>query len=95
MKIKMASCVAALFIMTTGAAFGGEFADWCVASAPEGADMSRVEQTCACIEDATEGDEAARASMEDADDIKDRDARFAALSDDAKAAVAACRPSEG
>jgi hypothetical protein len=81
----------AAFFMTSGPLLAGEFADWCTASAPDGADMSKIEETCACLEAATEGDADARASMESAGDIADRQERFAALSAEAQDAVSSCR----
>ena len=68
--------------------------EWCMASTP-GADEAKREQTCKCLADATDGNDDARTSMEQAADIADREARFAALSDDAKAAVSSCRPGGG
>lgn len=81
----------AAFFISSGPLLADEFADWCTASAPDGADMSKIEETCACLEAATEGDGDARASMESAGEIADREARFAALSDDAQEAVSSCR----
>lgn len=81
----------AAFFVFSGLSLAGEFADWCTASAPDGADMSKIEETCACLEAATEGDGDARASMESAGDIEDRQERFAALNADAQSAVSSCR----
>ncbi len=85
----------AAFFISSGPLLAGEFADWCTASAPDGADMSKIEETCACLEAATEGegdgDGDARASMESAGDIEDRQERFAALSTEAQDAVSSCR----
>ncbi len=85
---------AIVIIVATTPASAGDFMDWCMASTP-GADSAKREQTCKCLADATDGDDDARTSMEQAADIADREARFAALSEDAKAAVASCRPTSG
>ncbi len=87
-KIVAAGAAIAMYSTT---AFAGEFTDWCTASAPDGADMSKIEETCACLEAATEGDADARTSMESAGDIQDREERYAALSADAQSAVDSCR----
>ncbi len=89
MLFKKLVITAAAVGLTSGAALADDFVEWCVAAAP--ADAQNAEETCACMADATEGDEDARASMQDAGDIEDRNERFAALSVDAQDAVAACR----
>jgi hypothetical protein len=88
--------LSAIFVIALAAtpASAGDFMDWCMASTP-GADSAKREQTCKCLAEATEGDVDARTSMEQAADIADREARFAALSEEAKAAVASCRPTSG
>ncbi len=75
----------------SGAPFADEFTDWCLASIPQGADASMVEDRCACLAKATEGEDDARNSMEAAGDIADRDERFAALNPKAQEAVRSCR----
>ncbi len=91
LRILIAAAIAGLSFSPASA---DDFMDWCTTSTP-GADPAQRERTCKCLADATEGDEDARTSMEKAADIADREARFAALSDDAKAAVASCRPGGG
>lgn len=88
--ILFAGAAFALAVLSN-AALAGEFTDWCVASAPDGADMSKIEATCSCLEEATDGDAEVRASMQNVGDIEDRDERFAALSAEAQEAVASCR----
>ena len=75
----------------SGAALSDDFDEWCHGSMPEGADVSKIEETCACLAKATEGQPQARNSMEAADQIKDREERFAALNGEAQAAVTSCR----
>jgi|GEM_PF-6540552 len=75
----------------SGAALADDFDDWCHSSMPQGADVSKIEETCACLAKATEGKTEARNSMEAADQIKDRETRFAALNAEAQAAVSSCR----
>ncbi len=91
MNAKTILAASTAFFILSGPSLAGEFVDWCTASAPDGADMSKIEETCACLEAATEGDADARASMEGAGDIEDREERFAALSADAQNAVSSCR----
>ncbi len=81
----------AAFLISSSPSLAGEFTDWCTASAPDGADMSKIEATCACLEAETEGDADARTSMESAGDIEDREERYGALSGDAQSAVDSCR----
>lgn len=93
MNPRLSFAVVALSLAATSAS-ADDFMDWCMASTP-GADAAKREQTCKCIADATEGKDDARTSMEEAADIADREERFAALSDDAKAAVSSCRQNGG
>lgn len=92
MNFKTALIAVASILVATSAS-ADDFMSWCMASTP--GDSAKREQTCRCLADATEGDEDARTSMERAADIADREARFAALSDAAKAAVSSCRPGGG
>lgn len=94
MKIFTIALAAVALSLGATSASAGDFMEWCMASTP-GADEAKRQQTCQCLADATEGDDDARTSMEQAADIADREARFAALSDDAKAAVSSCRPGNG
>lgn len=93
MNSRALSAIIAITLAATPAS-AGDFMDWCMASTP-GADSAKREQTCKCLADATEGNPNARTSMEQAADIADREERFASLSEDAKAAVASCRPTSG
>jgi len=89
MAVRWMTLLASGAMAMGGVSLAGEFAEWCVASAPEGAE--NPEETCACMEAETKGNEAARASMKDVGEIKDREERFAAMIPDAQDAVSACR----
>jgi hypothetical protein len=91
MKITTLFAVSALAAGFSGAAMADDFTEWCIANAPAGVDAAEREATCSCLAAATDGDDAARMSMQEADDIADREERFAALSDGAKEAVTSCR----
>ena len=88
-KAIMTALVGALAF--SGAAFADEFTDWCLASVPKDVEASVIEERCACLAEATEGQADARNSMEAAGDIADRDERFAELNPEAQEAVRSCR----
>ena len=71
----------------TALAHAGEMADACVAKLEaEGRDTSG----CGCLEGKVAADPALQAEFRALAEIDDRDARYAAASDDAKAAMDAC-----
>jgi len=85
MKILIALGVAAATL--SSAAFAGEMADACVARLEaEGRDTSG----CGCLEAEVEANPSLEAEFRDLGEIEDPAERYAAASDDAKAAMDAC-----
>lgn len=78
---------AAAMAVSAGAAYAGELADACIARlSADGRDTAG----CTCLEDAVKDDPALVNEMTQLGEIEDPAERYAAASDDAKAAMDSC-----
>lgn len=85
--MKMIFAAAAAAIVSVSAAFAGEFADQCEARLKaDGRDPSG----CACLEAKVEASASLQKEFQDLAKISDPTERFAAASDEAKAAMTEC-----
>lgn len=85
--MKLIIALGAAATALTAVAYAGEMADACVARLEaEGRDTSG----CSCLEDRIAADPALESEFRELGTIEDPAARYAAASDDAKAAMDAC-----
>lgn len=85
--MKLIFVVGAAAAALSGVAYAGEMTDKCVARLEaEGRDTSG----CGCLEDRISGNAALEEEFRDLGEIEDPTERYAAASDDAKAAMDAC-----
>lgn len=85
--MKLVLALGAAAVALSSVAFAGEMADACVARLEaEGRDTSG----CGCLESEIAGDAALESEFRELGEIEDPAERYAAASDDAKAAMDAC-----